>query len=451
MVFMKNNHKKQMVPWLVGILLVLAIVAIMAACERESRYPSELANSQQQGLSLKIVGDSESQAKATGLTVMIFELLEDGTPREPPVYEHSFPITDLSTPVIIDPPPYLEIVPPHRCHYRIEVTATLSQGEPLEAMKEFNACHPEERYVVISFDTYEPFIVPGHPIWVTQNAKEVTGVNSGGGEDGTVAVSCGGSPWSPIDAPDSDRYPLTAKLWEDGAEDGVFMGEIQVDTSIMGRFADPFWLNQETHHRTARKFRCKIYDERGTKEGFKKTIARILPKNITVDLTCDGTSGLKVRRSEGPPNLVKVEIKGLLQGVTIPENETTVTVASWTPGQKYELRGEYKPTFDPTTGQFYKNGVKASVRCPAPITISPVCLPGSTVGASASQPVAQGTAVEVLELGVPFGVSTIPAGASSGSSFACPTGVTMSIGTISPATDETGVPFIPSGTCVCLP
>jgi hypothetical protein len=450
---MKDTHKKHIVSCLMKTLLVLVIFFIIGACEHESRHPSESTSSSQQGLSLKIVGNSDVRAKAKGLTVRIFRLKEDGMPEEPPVYENSFPIPDLSIPVTLDPPPYLEILPPRLCHYRITATAILSRGEILEAVKDINACNPAERQVVITFDTYEPFIIIGNPIRVLHYNQEVIRINASGDEDGMVTVYCGGTFQNSINAPDSDRYALSAKLWEDGNEERIQEDQIQVNTSIEEIFKDPYWLKQATHHKTERTFRCTIRDERGTEETFTKTIGRILPDPLTVELACDFTNGLTVTRSDDTPHSVKIKIKGLSHNVTIPAKQKTVAVATWTPGQTYKLQGAYTPEFDPTTGQFYENGKTSSVTCPKDlsITISPVCPGSSVVTVSSSQPVAQSTTAVVLEGAMPLGGNVIPAGASVGTNFSCTPGATMSIGTITPPTDGSGSTFVTGGTCVCLP
>jgi hypothetical protein len=90
-------------------------------------------------------------------------------------------------------------------------------------------------------------------------------VSANAGENITVTCRVRG-----VSAPDSDRYPLSATLSEQGGRS--ISGPITEDTPVSEEFPDPFAASE-----TSRSFTCTIGDGRSLSQTVQRTIARIPP------------------------------------------------------------------------------------------------------------------------------------------------------------------------------
>lgn len=258
---------------LLGILIILSFGIMTKGCDRKGKSQDVTSPGQgtQQGFRLKIMPGSDSQMKATGLTITATGLDEQGNPVEDLdinpliISEPTFPLSKALT----------VYIPP--CLYRLDVTVSLSRDAPRTASITTNIC--ENSTIELSLDVFEEFLInPGSdPIQAPPSSLA--------GE--AIVVSCGAIP---IDAPDRDQYPLTAVLYEYAPnypvpsadaperscqEELVFCGAIDTDTRVSGEFPDPFPVVLPSEE--SRLFVCTITDSRSEPQTFEKLVVRIPP------------------------------------------------------------------------------------------------------------------------------------------------------------------------------
>ena len=205
--------------WLLVLLSLLSAGVLIKGCRRDRypRTPASPANSHSTGISLKMIpGEIPPTMKATGLRVEVVGLDESGLPTG----ETTTPVEILNPvfPLDVD----LEVyVPP--CTYQVTATISLVRDPPRITVFEVNAC--QQTNVTVAVDTFERVIIDSwaNPLHVPASALA--------GE--TITARCG-----PVDlsAPDSDRYPLSATLTEDGGQS--ISGPIGPDHEVSDDFPD---------------------------------------------------------------------------------------------------------------------------------------------------------------------------------------------------------------------
>lgn len=199
---MKTHTIQQKISWLFGILLVLLLTVIVKGCDREhrDRHPGSPEQAQQKKIHLTIPNAPDPQAKATSyyITAVGVAIGEDQVETE---------IGPVIGPIVIENPefplsiPVTLYVPP--CLYRITIGVTLVREPVREKSAVFDVC--ENSTIDLTILTFEEFQIYENPIQI--HAPDPVIANT------TIEVSCGATQ---ISAPDSDRWPLSATLWEEG-------------------------------------------------------------------------------------------------------------------------------------------------------------------------------------------------------------------------------------------
>lgn len=244
---MKNTQRVNTV-WMLALCAALTIGFMLKGCDRDHDNPT----APRQGVTLKLAGNPAWQAKATGLTVKAEGLDDTGNPNGQDVVEHT--VTNLNFPVEV---PLMLYKPP--CRWRITATITLTRDAPLTAWDDLDIC--TSTVARLHLDPFEPFHIASgeNPIQAPLSAEM--------GE--TIPVRCG--PIA-INAPDSDQYPVSAVLSEQGGQS--VSGPIHANAAVSGEFPDPYPLSSAE---TVRTFTCTIRDGRSQDRTFSKSVQRILP------------------------------------------------------------------------------------------------------------------------------------------------------------------------------
>jgi hypothetical protein len=239
-----------------ALLLTLFTVVCMKGCDKDkSSLPT---TSQEGGLAMKIFANPETQAKLTGLTIDIVGLNEAGQPDAPRI--PTITVSDLNLPVTI---PLTLYDPP--CRYQVTARAQLSREAPRVATRVLDIC--QESRLTLTIDAFEGFWIGGNPL------QAPDAVNAGE----AVYVACG---TDQLDAPDKERYPLTATLSE---QDGrAVSGPFDVNVAVAGSFPDPYPLSSPTDQR---HFTCVISDGHSTPQTFTVSVRRIPVTSPTVPPT----------------------------------------------------------------------------------------------------------------------------------------------------------------------
>jgi len=227
------------------------MAVFVKGCEKNENY-STSRNLQQQTFTLNISGSSDPRAKAVGVTVTAVGLGDDDAEVGPTL--GPYVIEDLTPPLSFS---LTLFVPPYR--YRITLDATLTREDPRSISQIIDL--RTDISLNLELDTFEVMLIhDDDPIDAPASAIA--------GE--TISVSCG---TDQLDAPDIDRVPVIAELWED---QGSSESE-QVDAGVMvnGSFPDPYPVVLPSSEQ--RVFNCTFSDGRSEDQTFQKIVERIPP------------------------------------------------------------------------------------------------------------------------------------------------------------------------------
>lgn len=303
-----KTHKIQKVFWLFGILLLLSLAFIVKGCERE-RKPSSPEKTQLKEIYLTMAKPFDSRAKATGCYIKAVGVMigEDQVEKEIGPTIGPIEITeDLTFPLSM---PFTVLVPP--CLYRFTWGVMLVREPDRKKSAVFNVC--ETGTLDLSILTFEDFRIYENPIQIYASDPVKAGER--------LDVSCG-TTW--ISAPDSDRWPLTAELWEEGKNGQMIngiKGPFDTHNWLSGSFPDPFPLSSFEEQRV---FKCFIEDGRSPSETFEKTIQRI-PPCLVQNENDSGPGSLRQVLADAPANgCTTIRFASGVSTITLTSGQLTV-------------------------------------------------------------------------------------------------------------------------------
>lgn len=237
---------------LCGTLLLLAVMVVGKGCDRQSPS-SDSGDVREKTVDVMLSANPSPQAKAVNYAITAVGL--DDTYQE---------IGPTIGPVILENPqfpmtvPITLLVPP--CLYRVTFEVTLVREPKRNRSAVINAC--EQGTFDVSLPTFEEFQIYENPVRVP--AEVIGGV--------ALDARCA---TTQVSAPDSDRWPLTAELWEsgpDGAAVNAIAGAFDAQTDVAGTFPDPFPQDSTVEERV---FWCEIRDGRSPNLRFSNTVTRL--------------------------------------------------------------------------------------------------------------------------------------------------------------------------------
>ena len=244
----KTTRARQAWRLMVALSCAMVMLGIFFGCHDDD----DASIPPRQPLALKIIGaDSDGQAKAVSVTITAVGLgkndEEIGQTFGP--MQIASPSYPLSVPLTLRIPP---------CRYRLTVETTRLRDEMTVESTVVNIC--ETTTVTVGTRTFEPMETQVGPITLPSMALAGS----------TIAVSCS---LRDVDAPDRDRFPVTATLREANSN-VVVTGALPGQEVITGEFPDPHPLENTSAERV---FTCTFSDGRSPEQTFTASVPRVLP------------------------------------------------------------------------------------------------------------------------------------------------------------------------------
>ena len=281
---------------IVCVLTLLSGALLMKGCKPDKRAATGPAPEQTHEQTWTLPNPFGSQnAKALTYSISVVgverdanqNVVEIGPAFGPLVFEQ--PEFPLSAPVTL-------LVPP--CLYRITIGVTLERDDARQRSGVFNVC--ENDVIDLSILTFEEFQLGDLSMQVKPPGPVLFGTE--------LTVTCRAAS---VSAPDSDRQPLSATVWED--EGATVDGPLSSDTGVSGTFPDPFPTISGV---TQRRIHCTVRDGRSPEQTITRAVERVIPTDLYVATT--GNNDNSCFTPDDPCQTINSAIsKVLLSGTTI--------------------------------------------------------------------------------------------------------------------------------------